>query len=124
MKKIEKLGKEKSLQKSKRIYLMKMLSTLQILNLVNISSLLKKGPSFIPTPKDINWFNLRQDFDKFTNQLRIKFNQVNDKSTVKSQTSTPVLAVITSRIIPMNKNQKRNTRVTTFIDLKRPKMKI
>ena len=86
-----------------------MLSTLQILNLVNISSLLKKGPSFVPTPKDVNWFNLCQDFDKFTNQLRMEFNQVIDKSTVKKQTSTPILAVITSRIIPMNKNQKRNT---------------
>ena len=26
-------------------------------------SLLKKGPSFAPTPTDINWSNLRQDFD-------------------------------------------------------------
>ena len=47
-------------------------------------SLLKKGPSFIPTAKDVHWFNLRQDFDKFTNQLRIKFNRIIDKSTVKT----------------------------------------
>ena len=26
-------------------------------------SLLRKGPSFIPTPTDINWYNLRRDFD-------------------------------------------------------------
>ena len=32
----------------------------------------------------MNWFNVWQDFDKFTNQLRIKFNQVFDKNTVKN----------------------------------------
>ena len=32
-------------------------------------SLLKKGPSFVPTPTDINWCNLRQDFDSFANKL-------------------------------------------------------
>ena len=26
-------------------------------------SLLRKGPSFITTPTDINWYNLRRDFD-------------------------------------------------------------
>ena len=30
----------------------------------------KKGPSFVPTPTDINWCNLRQDFDTFVNKLR------------------------------------------------------
>ena len=33
-------------------------------------SLLRKGPSFVPTPSDINWYEVRRDFDKFVNQLR------------------------------------------------------
>ena len=33
-------------------------------------SLLKKGPSFVPTPTDINWYEVRQDFTKFTNKIR------------------------------------------------------
>ena len=36
----------------------------------------------------MNWFNLRQDFDKFTNQLRTKFNQAIDKSTEKNTNIT------------------------------------
>ena len=50
-------------------------------NAINVSSkvlspaeksLLKKGPSFVPTPTDINWCNLRQDFDSFVNKLRFQ----------------------------------------------------
>ena len=33
-------------------------------------SLLKKGPSFVPTPTDINWYEIRKDFTKFTNKIR------------------------------------------------------
>ena len=33
-------------------------------------SLLKKGPSFIPTPTDIKWHEVRKDFTKFTNKIR------------------------------------------------------
>ena len=33
-------------------------------------SLLKKGPSFVPTPTDINWYEVCQDFTKFTNKIR------------------------------------------------------
>ena len=36
----------------------------------------------------MNWFNLRQDFDKFTNQLRTKFNQAIEKSTKKNTNIT------------------------------------
>ena len=32
-------------------------------------SLLRKGSSFVPTPSDINWYEVRRDFDKFVNQL-------------------------------------------------------
>ena len=40
----------------------------------------------MPTPKSVNWFNLCLGFDKFTNKLRIKFNQVIDKNIVKNTT--------------------------------------
>ena len=33
-------------------------------------SILKKGPSFVPIPADINWCNLWQDFDSFVNKFR------------------------------------------------------
>ena len=33
-------------------------------------SILKKGPSFVPTPTDINWYEVRKDFKKFTNKIR------------------------------------------------------
>ena len=33
-------------------------------------SLPRKGPSFIPTPTDINWYSLRRDFDSFVKKLR------------------------------------------------------
>ena len=34
--------------------------------------LLMKGPSFVPTPSDVNWYEMRKDFDKFVNQIRFK----------------------------------------------------
>ena len=33
-------------------------------------SLLKNGPSFVPTPKAVDWGKLGQDFIKFKNKLR------------------------------------------------------
>ena len=38
-------------------------------------SLLSQGPSAVPTPKDIHWYELRRDFTKFVNQLRFKLKQ-------------------------------------------------
>ena len=35
-------------------------------------SLLRNGPSFVPNPSDINWYEVRRDFDKFVNQLRYR----------------------------------------------------
>ena len=35
-------------------------------------SLLRNGPSFVPTPSDINRYAVRRDFDKFVNQLRYR----------------------------------------------------
>ena len=34
--------------------------------------LLWKGLSFVQTPPDINWYEVRKDFDKFVNQLRYR----------------------------------------------------
>ena len=34
--------------------------------------LLRKGPSFVPTPSDINWYKVRRDFDKLVKQLRYR----------------------------------------------------
>ena len=45
------------------------------INLTNIElpdackSLLSKGPIFVPTPYDTNWYDLRQDVDNFVNKL-------------------------------------------------------
>ena len=48
--------------------------TLSSLNLTSPQkSLLLKGPSFVRTPKDISWYELRKDFTKFVNQLCFKF---------------------------------------------------
>ena len=35
-----------------------------------------KGPSFVPTPSDFNWYEMRRDFDKFVNQLRFKARNI------------------------------------------------
>ena len=43
-------------------------------------SLLKKDPSFVTTPTDTNWCNLRQDFDSFVNKLRFHALKTNKKS--------------------------------------------
>ena len=59
-------------------------------------SLLSKGPSFVPTPKDINWFNLKQDFDSFTNKLR---NKVNNYNTTEQSENTDV-----NTLTPVNEN--------------------
>ena len=37
-------------------------------------SLLAKGPSFFPTPYDIDWCTLKQDFDNFVNKLRFRYD--------------------------------------------------
>ena len=34
--------------------------------------LLRKGPSFVPIPSDVNWYDVRRDFNKFINQLRYR----------------------------------------------------
>ena len=47
-------------------------------------TLLKKGPSFVPTPTDINWYNVRKDFIKFINKTR-HFADVSDQPVQQQQ---------------------------------------
>ena len=35
-----------------------------------------KGPSFFPTPSDVNCYEMRKDFDTFVNQLRFKARNI------------------------------------------------
>ena len=41
---------------------------------------MQKDPSFIPNPIDINWFNLKRDFDNFVNKLHYKATKKVDES--------------------------------------------
>ena len=41
----------------------------------SLKSVLAKGPTFIPTPTNVNWFDLSKNFDKFANQLRHEFKK-------------------------------------------------
>ena len=41
---------------------------------------MSKGPNLVPTPYDINWYTLKQDFHNFVNKLR--FHYLNAASTV------------------------------------------
>ena len=43
-------------------------------------SLLKKGPSFVPTPSNVNWLTLRKVFDKFVNQSKYQLKHTNQQS--------------------------------------------
>ena len=45
-------------------------------------SLLRKGSSFIPTPTDINWSNLRRNFDSFVNKLRYRVSKPAETSSI------------------------------------------
>ena len=83
-------------------------------------SLLKRGSSFVSKPKGVNRFNFSENFDQFTNQLRIKSNQEIKKNTVKIKTTATIKTVITSSTIAimMEKYQNRNIKVTSFTDLK------
>ena len=55
-------------------------------------SLLSKGPSFVPTPKDVNWYELRKDFTKFANQLRskLKQSQLSQDHQIQRELSNPI----------------------------------
>ena len=51
-------------------------------------SLLAKGPSFIPTPADINWYELRKNFTTSANQLRYKAKQPQSTSIEPSESKS------------------------------------
>ena len=73
-------NKERKLlhQENERKMIESMKATCPDQNAINLStqelsvgekSLLRKGPSFVPNPIDINWQNLKRDFDNFVNKL-------------------------------------------------------
>ena len=78
---------------------------LSSLNLTSLQkSLLSKGPSFVPTPKDVNWYELRKNFTKFVNQLRFKLkqyqlNQDHFHHHLPDKTNVMVLCITQSRQI-------------------------
>ena len=55
-------------------------------------SLLSKGSSFVPTSKDVNWYELRKNFTKFVNQLRFKLKQyqLNQDHQNQQELSNPI----------------------------------
>ena len=64
--------------------------------------LLAKGPLFIPTPADINWFEIRKDFTSFANQLRHK-NKLSQSAPIKCR-----LELIEVRLTEWKKIYVRN----------------
>ena len=53
-------------------------------------SLLRKGSSFIPTPTDINWSNLRRNFDSFVNKLRYRVSKPAETSSINVNHTTNI----------------------------------
>ena len=51
-------------------------------------SLCSKGPSFIPTPKHVDWRSLQVDFDNFSNRIRMIANSYDPKNENKTPDST------------------------------------
>ena len=41
---------------------------------------MRKGPSFIPHPTDMNLLNVKRDFDNFVNKLRYMATKQNDEN--------------------------------------------
>ena len=57
---------------------------LPILNSLMPINLLSIGPSFAPTPYNVNWYNLRQDVENFVNKIRFTFQNFIQSSTEPS----------------------------------------
>ena len=53
-------------------------------------SLLKKGPSFVPTSTDINWCILGQDLDSFVNKLHYHTLKTEKNYVEDNPASTPL----------------------------------
>ena len=54
--------------------------------------LLQKGPSFVPTLSDVNWYEVRGDFDKFVNQLCYRVTHSTDITSSQEILSEPPTA--------------------------------
>ena len=65
-------------------------------------TLLKKGPSFILTPTDINWYDACKDFPKFINKIR-HFADVSDQP-VQQQKQQQQLEVNLENIVSTSIN--------------------
>ena len=70
-------------------------------NAINLSSLkltspqkylLSKEPSFVLTPKDVNWYELHKNLIKFANQLRFKLKQIqlSQDQQIQREISNPI----------------------------------
>ena len=68
-----------------------------------------KGPNFVPTPYNINWYTLKQDFDNFVNKLRSHY--LNATSTVTGTTDNNKQAL--DEPPPKKVEKKSNFRVKT-----------
>ena len=92
---------------------------LSSLNLTSLQkSLLSKGQSFVPTPKDVNWYELHENFTKFVtkfvNQLCFKLKQphLNQDHQNEHELSNPIQSKIllneASLLPPPPRQDKRN----------------
>ena len=69
--------------------------------------LFRKGPSFVPTPSDLNWYEVRRDFVKFVNRLRYRVTHSTDiTSNQKVLSESPTAGNI--NVIP-NPPRKKST---------------
>ena len=82
-------------------------------------SLLQKGPSFVPTPSDINWYEVWRDFDKFVNQLRYRVTHSTEITSNQGILAEPPTAD-NINVIP-NPPRKKSTNIY-IIPFKRNKM--
>ena len=67
-------------------------------------SILKKGPSFVPIPADINWCNLWQDFDSFVNKFRYHALKTQRNHVEDNPTSTAFSTVFSLVIDQLRQN--------------------
>ena len=63
-------------------------------------SLLKKGPSFVPTSTDINWCILRQAVDSFVNKLHYHTLKT-EKNYVEDNSASAPLSVETFQLLQL-----------------------
>ena len=76
----------------------------------NLSSLCSKGPSFVPSPSNMNWLQLLKDFDSFKHRMRTRafFSTINKgdqttNSTADSTIQPPYVPQQASKIAPRSK---------------------